>query len=135
MTWEICHIHTNIEINENVELEYEIKLPQFLIDYSEKTNKKESKSVMQLLSIKAESEEATEIIEEYDEEDLLMEEERSKDKEIRNSLNKGIWIWVISWNLYNIRESAIFIDSLLSIKWSYLTTYFSSSRYDLYIYT
>ena len=56
-------------------------MPQFLIDYSEKTNKKESKSVMQLLSIKAESEEATELIEEYDEEDLLMEEERSKDKE------------------------------------------------------
>lgn len=58
----------------------------------------------------------------------------SKDKEIRNSLNKGIWIWIISWYLYNIRESAIFIDSLLSIKWSYPTTYFSSSRYDLYIY-
>ena len=29
----------NIEINENVELEYEIKLPKFLIDFSEKTNK------------------------------------------------------------------------------------------------
>ena len=29
----------NIEISENVELEYEIKLPKFLIDYSEKTNK------------------------------------------------------------------------------------------------
>ena len=41
-------IHDNIEINENVELEYEIKLPQFLIDYSEKTNKIESKYIAQL---------------------------------------------------------------------------------------
>ena len=33
-------INENVQINENVELEYEIKLPQFLIDFSEKTNKK-----------------------------------------------------------------------------------------------
>ena len=33
-------IQENIEINENVELEYEIKIPQFLIDYSEKTKYK-----------------------------------------------------------------------------------------------
>ena len=30
-------IHENIEINENVELEYEIKLPQFLVDYAERS--------------------------------------------------------------------------------------------------
>ena len=30
----------NIEINENIELEYEIRLPQFLLDYSNSTNKR-----------------------------------------------------------------------------------------------
>ncbi len=30
----------NIEINENIELEYEIRLPQFLIDFSNSTNKR-----------------------------------------------------------------------------------------------
>ena len=49
-------IHDNIEINENVELEYEIKLPQFLIDYSEKTNKIESKNIAQLISKELEEE-------------------------------------------------------------------------------
>jgi PAS domain S-box-containing protein len=34
----------NVEINENVELEYEIKIPQFLIDYSEKTKNKANKN-------------------------------------------------------------------------------------------
>ena len=33
-------LHENIVINENIELEYEIKLPQFLIDYSEKSKKR-----------------------------------------------------------------------------------------------
>ena len=86
-------IHENIEINENIELEYEIKLPQFLIDYSEKSNKKEVKSSRQLLSIKTESDQVTDIIEEYDEEDLLMEEERNKDKVLneqkKNTINKN----------------------------------------------
>ena len=84
--------HENIEINENIELEYEIKLPQFLIEYSEKSNKKEIKSTRHLLSVQTETEEVTEIIEEYDEEDLLMEEERNKDKElseIKKSTNKN----------------------------------------------
>ena len=83
-------IHENIEINENIELEYEIKLPQFLIDYSEKTNKKEAKSSNQLLSIQIESEEATELIEQYDEEDFLLEEEINKEKEIKNQKNNTI---------------------------------------------
>ena len=70
-------LHENIVINENVELEYEIKLPQFLIDYSEKS-KKEVKSFIPLKSLQSESEDITEIIEEYDEDDLLMDEEKSK---------------------------------------------------------
>ena len=37
--------HENIEINENVELEYEICLPQFLIDYLKQTNKVEKKEI------------------------------------------------------------------------------------------
>jgi len=78
-------IHENIEINENVELEYEIKLPQFLIDYSEKTNKKEDKAAIQLISVPTEVEDPNEVIEEFDESDLLMEEDKNKDK----NLNKG----------------------------------------------
>ena len=34
------HIHDNIEINENIELEYEIRVPQFVIDYADSTNKR-----------------------------------------------------------------------------------------------
>ena len=81
-------IHENIEINENVELEYEIKLPQFLIDYSEKTNKKEDRASIQLISIPTESEDPNEVIEEFDESDFLMEEERNKNKD-KNNKNKG----------------------------------------------
>ena len=80
-------IHENIEINENVELEYEIKLPQFLIDYSEKTNKKEGKAAMQLISAPTESEDQNEVIEEYDENDLLMEEEKKNDKNSGKNFN------------------------------------------------
>ena len=82
-------IHENIEINENVELEYEIKLPQFLIDYSEKSNKKEGKA-MEIESVQSESNYVSDIIEEYDEEDLLMEEERNKEKEIKTQKNNNI---------------------------------------------
>jgi len=79
-------LHENIVINENVELEYEIKLPQFLIDYSEKS-KKEVKSYIPLKSIQSESEDITEIIEEFDEDDLLMDEEKSKFN-IRKTIKK-----------------------------------------------
>ena len=75
-------IHENIEINENVELEYEIKLPQFLIDYSEKTNKKEDKPVMQLISANSESEDVNDVIEEFDETDLLMEDKNIKNNQV-----------------------------------------------------
>ena len=73
-------IHENIEINENVELEYEIKLPQFLIDFSEKTNKKEDKIPIQLISAHTESEDVNDVIEEFDETDLLMEEKNNNNK-------------------------------------------------------
>ena len=83
-------IHENIEISENVELEYEIKLPQFLIDYSEKSNKKENKTLIKLMAIQPDSEEIEEIIEEYDEEDYLMEEEKNKEKEIKDQKNNTL---------------------------------------------
>ena len=74
-------IDDNLEINENVELEYEIKLPQFLIDYSENTNKKLSNLTMRIISNKTESEDQNQIIEEFDENDLLIDEEKNKDNE------------------------------------------------------
>ena len=40
-------IHDNIEINENIELEYEIRIPQFLIDYADSTNKRLLKLIEQ----------------------------------------------------------------------------------------
>ena len=77
-------------LKHDIELEYEIKLPQFLIDYSEKSNKKDVKSSDKLMTIQTESEDMEEIIEEYDEEDLLMEEERNKEKEIKNKRNNTL---------------------------------------------
>ena len=80
-------IHENIEINENVELEYELKLPQFLIEFSERSDKKNT-SPMQIISAQTESEAPNEIIEEYDENDLLVEDKRNnnldKDKSKKN---------------------------------------------------
>ena len=71
-------INENVQINENVELEYEIKLPQFLIDYSEKTNKKENKLGVKQNSMHSDIHDGNdnddqEMIEEYDENDLLIE--------------------------------------------------------------
>ena len=71
-------INNNVQINENVELEYEIKLPQFLIEYSEKTNKKNNKLGAKQGSIHSEvhdgyDSEDKEMVEEYDENDLLIE--------------------------------------------------------------
>ena len=81
-------IHENIEINENVELEYELKLPQFLIEYSEKSDKKNI-SPMQIISAQTESEAPNEVIEEYDENDLLMEDKKNnnidKDEDKNNT--------------------------------------------------
>ena len=85
------NIHENIEINENIELEYEIKIPQFLINYSNKLNNND-KSAIQMMSIQSESEEVTDIIEEFDEEELLLEEKRKKEKDLKtpNYINNNV---------------------------------------------
>ena len=80
----------NVQINENIELEYEIKLPQFLIDYSEKTNKKDNKLGFKSSSMNSEvndvnNEQDEEIIEQYDENDLLIEKESELKEEIIES--------------------------------------------------
>ena len=67
-----------------------MKLPQFLIDYSEKSNKRENKTLIKLMTIQPDSEEIEEIIEEYDEEDYLMEEEKNKEKEIKDQKNNTL---------------------------------------------
>ena len=65
----------NIEINENVELEYEIKLPKFLIDYSEKTNKDINlDEKMNAISLEKDDNES----DESDEKDLLLNQEKNK---------------------------------------------------------
>ena len=88
--------HENIEINENVELEYEIKLPQFLIDYSQKLNKKEGNLSGQLMTIRDNTEEEiTEVNEEFDENEFLLEEKNSD-----NNLN-GLKLNTISKNNLN----------------------------------
>jgi hypothetical protein len=72
-------IHENIEINENVELEYEIKLPQFLVDYADKSKKEEHEKMIKLLSTNKNSALDSEFLgEEYEEDELLLENEESK---------------------------------------------------------
>ena len=72
-------IHENIEINENVELEYEIKLPQFLVDYADKSKKEEHEKMIKLLSTNKNSALDSEVLgEEYEEDELLLENEESK---------------------------------------------------------
>ena len=72
-------IHENIEINENVELEYEIKLPQFLVDYAERSKKEEHEKIIKLLSTNKNSAIESEALgEEYEEDELLLENEESK---------------------------------------------------------
>ena len=71
-------INENVQINENVELEYEIKLPQFLIDFSEKTNKKVNNLGAKQSSMHSEVHEGNDnedqdLLEEFDENDLLIE--------------------------------------------------------------
>ena len=77
-------LHENIEINENIELEYEIRLPQFLIDYSASTAKREQKQEMKLMKTISENSENVserdnlnnkETIDEFGESDLLVDEE------------------------------------------------------------
>ena len=72
-------LHENIEINENVELEYEIKLPQFLVDYSEKASKEEHSNMIKLLSTNKNSVLDSDVMgEEYEEDELLLENEETK---------------------------------------------------------
>ena len=81
----------NIQINENVELEYEIKLPQFLIDYSDKTNRKDNKLGVKSSSMNSEiqdndNNEDEDIEEQYEENDLLID----KGSEIRNETTDSL---------------------------------------------
>ena len=88
-------INENIQINENVELEYEIKFPQFLIDFSEKTNKKNNRMGLKASSMHSEfnddniDQEEEEIIEQYDENDLLIEKGSEEKEETPDSLRES----------------------------------------------
>jgi len=44
-------MHENLEINENVELEFEIKLPQFLVNFAHKTSNKSAVTLHKTLSM------------------------------------------------------------------------------------
>ena len=81
-------IHDNIEINENMELEYEIKLPQFLIDYAEKINKTESKHTVQLMDNNFEEvEDKINKDDDSDENDALLKNENKTKK--NEKINKN----------------------------------------------
>ena len=84
-------LQENVEINENIELEYEILLPEFLLNFSETTKNKENKERNKLLMQEnSNNESATdeinndETFDDYGESDLLVE------KTIVNSNNKNI---------------------------------------------
>ena len=91
--------HEYIEINENIELEYEIKIPQFLMDYSEATNKKEKKNDFHILkenesivvSKIAEdyinNENNIDTIDEFGESDLLVDDSNNNSNENNNKNN------------------------------------------------
>ena len=86
-------INDNVEINENVELEYEIKLPQFLIDYAEKTNRKDNKDALINTEKSNTNEEEDdkkneEIIEEYDENDLLIDKTSDEKEDTQMGTNE-----------------------------------------------
>ncbi|MCQ2816891.1 MAG: PAS domain S-box protein, partial [archaeon] len=76
-------LQDNFEVTENTELEYEIRLPQFLIDYSTSTAKKEQKNELKLLKTITTEEQkeegiissAKDTIDDYGESDLLVDEE------------------------------------------------------------
>ena len=86
-------ISENIQINENVELEYEIKLPQFLIDFSDKTNRKNNKMGFKASTMHSEYNDDNlnqeDNIEQYDENDLLIEKERDEKDETPDSLRES----------------------------------------------
>ena len=87
----------NVEINENVELEYEIKLPQFLIDYAEKTNRKDNKGVIKSTEEtnngneeEEDNQKKEDLIEEYDENDLLIDKTSEEKEETQIATNDNI---------------------------------------------
>ena len=87
-------IHEDIEINENVELEYEIKIPQFLVDYSEKTKNKSKNYFINKEESKKENSEENDSDEENDDEDnsnekdLLIPEKETKIQIKKNNLSE-----------------------------------------------
>ena len=93
--------HEYIEINENIELEYEIKVPQFLMDYSEATNKKEKKNDFHILKenesiivSKIEedyinNENNIDTIDEFGESDLLVEDSNNNSNSINENNNNN----------------------------------------------
>ena len=80
-------IHENIEINENVELEYEIKIPQFLIDYSKKTKNRINRSSFIMDEEKVEENNESENIDSDDEDNELLGQEKESKSEF--SIKKG----------------------------------------------
>ena len=79
-------IHENIEINENVELEYEIKIPQFLIDYAKKIKFKNSfrEEEAKYQNDNDDNNDSENITEENDDEN---DELLSQEKEIKSELS------------------------------------------------
>lgn len=80
----------NIEINENIELEYEIKIPQYIYEFSNSQIKKEKKAELKTQLSHGGSEISTnenpfnhmnETIDEFGESDLLVDDEKLKEKE------------------------------------------------------
>ena len=82
---EVEDIHDNIEINENVELEYEIKIPQFLIDFSEKINKNETKKQVQLMENNMNEEEEDKNYDNDENESLLNSEKNDSNRNKKNN--------------------------------------------------
>jgi PAS domain S-box-containing protein len=74
--------HENVEINENIELEYEIRLPKFLIDYSNTIAQREQKSNNNLFKSNSE---ITDNHNDGEEDELIGESA----KEGGNALNKS----------------------------------------------
>ena len=90
-------LQENVEINENIELEYEILLPEFLLIFSESTKNKENKEKNKLNPEISNNESVTEEInndetyDEYGESDLLVDKTiingDNEKKKLKNLLN------------------------------------------------
>ena len=85
-------LQENVEINENIELEYEILLPEFLINYSESSkignlNEKDTQIIQQDSYLDPRNDELNnnETIDEFGENDLLVNEEEKNFNDNENS--------------------------------------------------